>query len=158
MRLLLVLFIAWALGTCRSAPPEVPTDFEWTRWTNAAAGYEMVIPDVYRPNVEADGKAVFFRWRRTAPLKVYLTDLESAKHRGLWVGEEPTGEVLLAGLPATRYDYTHCDGPFCSRMASFVLPRGDRWLALEFRSEGDLNAVNQRILDSFTLLPQATGD
>ena len=51
----------------------------------------------------------------------------------------------------TRYDCRHCDGPLCSRMTSSVITRGDRWLALESRSEGNLNRVNQRILASFNL-------
>jgi hypothetical protein len=41
-------------------------------------------------------------------------------------------------------------------MTSFVIARVDRWLALEFRSEGDLNSINQRILASFNLLPAKT--
>ena len=58
----------------------------------------------------------------------------------------------------TRYDYRHCDGPLCSRMTSFVITRRDRWLALEFRSEGNLNSVNRRILASFNLLPAKPGN
>ena len=65
---------------------------------------------------------------------------------------------MLAGQPATRYDCRHCDGPLCSRMTSFVVPRGDRWLALESRSEGGLIRVNQRILASFSLHPARPGD
>ena len=158
MKLLLILTVAWLLGTCTSAPPDPPQDFEWTTWTSAAAGYSMEVPDVYAADVEDDGRAVFFRWGGTVPVKVYLTDLESAKDRGLWAGEEPTGDTTLAGVPATRYDYTHCDGPFCSRIASFVVEREARWLTLEFRSEGELNSVNQRILSSFTLLPAGNTD
>jgi len=30
VRLLLIFAIVWLLGTCRSAPPEIPLDFEWT--------------------------------------------------------------------------------------------------------------------------------
>jgi hypothetical protein len=39
-----------------------------------------------------------------------------------------------------------------------VVEREGRWLALEFRSEGELNSVNQRILSSFTLLPAGETD
>lgn len=158
MRLLLILAIAWLLGTCRSVPPEAPQDFEWTTWTNVAAGYTLEIPDVYDADVEDGGHTVFFRWRGTVPVKLYLTDLDSARARGLWVDEEPTATLTLAELPALRYDYTHCDGPLCSGITSFVVERGDRWLALEFRSEGDLNAVNERVFASFVLLPLESGD
>lgn len=37
MRLLLILAVVWLLGTCRSAPPEVPSDVAWTTGTNVAA-------------------------------------------------------------------------------------------------------------------------
>ena len=153
MRLLLIFFIAWSLGTCRSAAPEAPRDFEWVTWSNVAAGYALEVPDVYRAVVEDGGRTVFFRWSGTVPVKVYLTDLESAAGRGLWVDEPPSGESTLSGLPAVRYDYTHCDGPFCSRIASFVVPVDGQWLALEFRSERELNRVNQRIQRSFEIVP-----
>ncbi len=35
MRLLLILLIAWSLGTCRSEVPEVPRTFEWTVGSSA---------------------------------------------------------------------------------------------------------------------------
>lgn len=158
MRPLLILAIVWLLGTCRSAPPEIPRDFVWVEWTNPEAGYSLEVPDVYLADKEDGGKAVFFRWAGTAPVKVYLTDLEAAEDRGLWAGEEPTGPATLSGQPATRYDYTHCDGPFCSGITSFVSEREGSWLALEFRSEGKLNRVNQRILESFTIMPRVDGE
>jgi hypothetical protein len=158
VRLLLILALLWLLGTCRSAPPEVTGDPSWTIWTNVAAGYSLEVPDVYEAAVHDEGNAVFFRWRSTTPAKVYVTDLDSAKRHGLWADEAPTGPATLAGQPGTRYDYTHCDGPICSRMTSFVVPRGSLWLALEFRSDGELSAVNQRILASFTVLPSERAD
>lgn len=153
MRFLLILWIAWSLGTCRSAVPEAPNDFEWTTWSNTAVGYALEVPDVYRAQVEDDGRTVLFRWSGTVPVKVYITDLESARSRGLWAAEEPSGETSLAGLPAVRYDYVHCDGPFCSSIASWVAEKDGMWLALEFRSNHDLNSVNRQILRSFTILP-----
>ena len=67
-----------------------------------------------------------------------------------------TEATTLAGQPATRYDCRHCDRPLCSRMTSFIVARGDRWLALEFRSQGALNRLDQRILALFNLLPAKT--
>jgi hypothetical protein len=121
-------------------------------------GYALDVPDVYDAEVESGGEAVFFRWGRGAPVKVYLTDLESADDHGLWPGNEPTGEITLGGVPGTRYDYTHCDGPFCSRIASFVIEWRGHWLALEFRADGELHDVNRRILSSFTLTPGVSAE
>jgi hypothetical protein len=33
VRFLLILLIAWSLGTCRSEAPEVPRTFEWVTWS-----------------------------------------------------------------------------------------------------------------------------
>ncbi len=146
MRVLLILAVAWLLGTRCSAPPELPPDFTWIRWSNAVAGYALEVPDAYAADVEEGGNAVYFRWGRTVPAKVYVTDLETARGWGLWPGHEPIADTVLAGLPAKMYGYVHCDGPFCSRIESFVAQRDGCWLAIEFRSEGDLDPVQQRIL------------
>jgi hypothetical protein len=53
VRFLLILLIAWSLGTCRSEVPEVPRAFEWTTWSG------------------------------TVPVKIYLTDLEFRSDREL---------------------------------------------------------------------------
>ena len=65
---------------------------------------------------------------------------------------------MPAGQPATRCECKHCNGPLRSRVTSFVIPRRDRWLALEFRSEGELNRFNQRILASSSLHPARPAD
>lgn len=160
MRLLLILTVAWLLGTCTSGPPLPPKDFVWTTWSNAAVGYVLDVPDAYRPDVEDGGRTVFFRWGRAVPVKVYLSGEEVAADRGLWPGHESTARITLGGAPGSRYDYTHCDGPFCSRIASFVIEWRGEWLALEFRADGELQEVNRHILASFVLLPEqpASGD
>ena len=48
------------------------------------------------------------------------------------------------------YEYDHWDGPFGSAMRSYVVPHDGQELGLEFRSDGELHAINQQILDSFT--------
>ncbi len=128
MRVLLILAVAWLLGTRCSAPPELPPDFTWIRWSNAVAGYALEVPDAYAADVEEGGNAVYFRWGRTVPAKVYVTDLETARGWGLWPGHEPIADTVLAGLPAKMYGYVHCDGPFCSRIESFVAQRDGCWL------------------------------
>lgn len=118
MRLLLILAAVWLLGTCTSGRPLPPTDFEWTTWSNAAIGYALDDPDVYRAHVEDDGRVVFVRWGRGLPVKVYLSGEEATADRGSWPGHDRTAQITLGGAPGSGYDYTHCDGPF---LASFVL-------------------------------------
>ncbi|MGD8494565.1 MAG: hypothetical protein PVF05_00140 [Gemmatimonadales bacterium] len=144
------LLLAAACTSCAAPGPEAGT-FGWESYTNHAAGFTMEVPDVYAPDEEGSGNAVLFRWKRGVPVKAYWTTAEEAAHRGLWFGESSVGPAKLGGVEGRRYEYRHCDGPFCSRMVSFVIPWRGRELGLEFRSDGPLNATNRRILESFEL-------
>jgi hypothetical protein len=139
------------VGACRHDPPLPPEEgsFGWTTYVNEAVGYEMAIPDVYRIDEENDGRGVFFRWDGRVPVKVYLTDERNGRRNGLWPGEDPSGEIELDGRAGLLYEYDHWDGPFGSAMTTYVVPHQGVELGLEFRAEGELHSVNQRILDSF---------
>lgn len=141
-----------ACTTGESPEPEAGT-FEWTTFTNETVGFRMEVPDLYEADEEAGGHAALFRWRRGVPVKTYWSTAEESRHRGLWYGESAVGVATLGGIEGDRYEYSHCDGPLCSRMVSFVVPWRGRQLALEFRSDGELNATNRHILQSFAFLP-----
>jgi hypothetical protein len=145
----LILIHACEMG---SPPTPDPSGFSWTTYVNGAVGYSMQVPDVYSVDEEADDAAVFFRWNGRVPVKVYFADESTGEHLGLWPGHEPTGDIRLGGQSGRLYEYTHCDGPFCSRMRSYVIPHRDRMLGLEFRAKGELDTVNLQILASFSLL------
>ena len=146
---------AWILllAACTTPDPLPPEagSFEWLAYENETVGFTLEYPDAYTADTETDGRAVFFRGERGVPVKVYWTSAREADGHGLWFGESPVSEITLAGHEGHLYDYSHCDGPFCSQMKSYVIPLRDRFLALEFRSEGPLHDVNQHILDSFRL-------
>jgi hypothetical protein len=146
--------VAASLLGCRVASPPSPAadEFSWSTYRNGAVGYAVEFPDVYTIDEEAGGKAVFFRWQGRIPVKIYLADEATGRKRGLWTKHEPVGEAALGGRSARLYEYLHCDGPFCSRMRAYVVEHGDRQLGLEFRSAGELNAVNRHILESFTFV------
>jgi len=130
------------------AEPEAGT-FEWSLYENNSVGFALEYPDVYEAETEEDGNAVLFRGERGVPVKVYWTTETEAEGHGLWFGETPVAEVTLAGLEGQLYEYTHCDGPLCSTMKSYVVPWRGRFLSLEFRSSGPLHEVNRHILNSF---------
>ena len=69
-------------------------------------------------DTQADGYAVLLRADRSVPVKVYWTTEVEAKAHGLWFGHTPVADIVLAGLEGRYYEYTHCDGPFCSPMKS----------------------------------------
>ena len=144
--------LATILAGCRhdAPPPPAEGSFEWTTYSNEAIGYTMSIPDVYRIDEEGDGEAVFFRRDGRVPVKVYLTDERNGRRTGLWPGEEPSGEIELDSRSGHLYEYDHWDGPFGSATRSYVVPHDGQELGLEFRSDGELHAINQQILDSFT--------
>lgn len=139
------------LAACSAPDPQPPAvgTFEWVTYQNDSVGFSVEYPDAYTADTEDDGRSVFFRAERGVPVKVYWTSAREADGRGLWFGETPVGKITLSGHRGHLYEYSHCDGPFCSTMTSYVIPLRDRYLALEFRSEGPLHGVNRHILESF---------
>lgn len=59
MRLLLIFVVVWLLGTCRSEPPDIPVDFEWT-----------TVPSVASFVAEQDGRWLALKLRSEAELNV----------------------------------------------------------------------------------------
>jgi len=153
-----LLFVLLATACTMPDPPEPATGtFEWTTFENSAVGFELEVPDSYRPDVESGVHAVLFRSDTGVPVKVYWTTEAESRSRGLWFGEAPLGPTILAGREGLLYEYVHCDGPLCSRMKSYVIPFRSRHLALEFRSGGELHEVNRRILESFQVREPGRG-
>lgn len=155
---LLLLPACFGLVACSAEEPPEPAagTFEWTSYSNPIAGFTMDVPDLYSPREEKG--SVLFRDGGRVPIKVYWITAEEGRRRGLWFGEESTGDIALGGVSGRGYAYDHCDGPFCSRMLSYVVPHRGKELALEFRSDGPLNAVNAHVLESFSLTPEAAVD
>ena len=85
------------------------------------------------------------------PALVRLTTEKEGRARGAGFGHPEDGLDVLAGRPCRRIIYDHHDGPFASRTIAYVLPVGDRFLGLEFRSTGPLDPVQRRMLASFRL-------
>lgn len=152
--MLLAVVSAVALAGCRQEAPPPPAEgsFEWAAYTNEAVGYTMDIPSVYQIDEEDGGEAVFLRWDGRVPVKVFLTDERNGRRNGLWPGEDPSGAITLGGRDGVLYEYDHWDGPFGSAMRSYVVPHAGKELGLEFQSDGDLHAVNARILGSFAFV------
>jgi len=123
--------------------------FEWTTYSNPTVGYTLRIPSIYVAHESKGGQAVVFRWQRRAPVKITFGNAKKARRRILWFGRESQGAIALGGRVGRRYLYTHCDGPFCSRMVAFVVPHRGRELTLEFRADGKLPAVYRTIVSSF---------
>jgi hypothetical protein len=147
------------VAACTTPDPQPPAagTFEWRSYANRTVGFTLEYPDAYTADTASDGRSVFFRGEGGVPVKVYWTSAREADGHGLWFAESPISGVTLAGREGHLYDYSHCDGPFCSRMKSYVIPLRDRFLALEFRSEGPLHEVNRHILDSFRIERTASG-
>lgn len=137
------------------AEPEAGT-FEWSTYESGSGGFTMEFPNVYQAETQEDGRSVLFRTDRGVPVKVYWTTQAEAQGHGLWFGKAPVDNIKLAGIEGQLYEYTHCDGPFCSTMKSYVVPLRGRHLALEFRSSGPLHGVNQHILASFRMVDLPT--
>ncbi len=151
--LLFLSLVSTCLTSC-SPPDYTPlraADLEWGTYTNPVLGYSVAYPTLFTPNDEG-GSDVLFRFQRSVPVVVRFADEEQGRGRGLWFGNNPVGEIQLAGKPGFRYVYNHSDGPFSSRTTAYVIRHRDRYLALEFRAIDELGPVAPRMLESFRLL------
>jgi len=135
-----------AAGSTRDLDPEALT---WVDYTQSRAGYSLSLPTAMRP--DESGDSVLLRYRGGVPVLVRVTTAEDGKRRGAWFGHQPDGPITLDGQAGEKFTYLHWDGPFAARTISYVVPFGNRFLGLEFRTATDLDPVQERILASFRL-------
>jgi hypothetical protein len=153
------LIVAGAVVSCarESTASLSAEEATWTTYTNAKLGYTLAYPDALAP-YERGPEVLFrapgplpFRTRFTGavPVLVRWEDEAEGRSRGAWFGSEPAGEITLGGVAGERYVYVHHDGPTSDPTVAYVIPFRGKFLALEFRTAGDLDPVQQRILESF---------
>ena len=149
--------VAGTAGCCTEALGDLdPEHLTWVTYRNPQLGYSLEYPSIFR--LREHGGTAIFRYGWGVPVLVRFTDEADGRHRGLWFGQDPTGPIELSGRQGQRYAYEHWDGPFSSRTVSYVIPLQGRYLGFEFRTGGDLNPVQQRMLDSFKLSPETPTD
>ena len=150
-RLILAAALALAADACGRGSTRAldPDNVAWVEYRHPRAGYRMSLPSEIRP--EEDGDGVFCRYDGGVPVLVRLTTEEEARGTGAWFGHAPDGPATLDGRSGQRIIYEHWDGPFATRTIAYVVPLGDRFLGLEFRTSTGLDPVQERILASFRL-------
>ena len=147
-----VLGLVMMVAGCRQVPATRdldPAQLVWATYVNEEAGYSLSYPTVLRPE-EYGQEEVLFRLRGV-PVIIRYGQEEGCASRGLWCGHDPVGSIELAGFAGDQYIYDHSDGPFLARTVSYVITHNGEPLALEFRTPAELDAVQQRMLDSFAL-------
>ncbi len=132
---------------------------QWIAFTNDAIGYQLSYPDNLRR--EGDGAEVFFRGTSPIPFLTFLgpvpvvvrweTESEGLR-RGTWFGSEPVADITLGGVAGKEYIYSHGDFFASARTVAYVIPYRGKYLGLEFRTDGELDEDQQRILASFRLI------
>lgn len=154
----LALLAAGLAGACDRTPVATqrldPDRLRWRTYTDLTLGYSIDYPEDFEMLIRGTGEA-HFRFSSVystgVPARVVHVSEEEARRRGLWSSKFITGPATLGGRPGERYVYTHADGPFYSRTVAYVVPYRGKMLGLEFRGQGDLDRVQQRMLDSFRL-------
>jgi len=124
----------------------------WSTYTNSKLGYSVSYPAVLQLKEFGDGSVLFRNGMDGVPILVRYADEQEGKKRDLWFGHEPVGKINLAGRDGDKFIYSHHDGPFSTRTVSYVVAHQAKYLAVEFRAAGELNAIQQRVLDSFTFI------
>ena len=146
------LTVAGGLNGCRSEANALenvdPAQAKWSTYANAQLQYALEYPTILSPQDYGDGSALF-RYHSGVPVLVRYTTEEEGRNRGVWFGHEPVAKIRLGGRDGEKFIYDHGDGPFVTRTIAYVVEYRDRYLGLEFRTDGELSPVQQRILDSF---------
>jgi hypothetical protein len=140
-----LMFACLAFTACGAPPHLQPGSFGWADYAVPALGLALSYPDVYVPQAEGDAY-VAFRHGRFMPLIIRFVDEADGRQRGLWFGHPAVNAIDVGAIAGQEYVYTHYDGPFGARMIACVIPWKGKYLALEFRTNEDLDAVQQEIL------------
>jgi hypothetical protein len=148
------LLMLLALAGCSlSGPPRLdPASVRWTSTALPSLGVIVSHPDIYSP-AAVDGAYVPFRYKRFTPLIIRWVDEAEGRKAGLWFSAASAGAVQLGGVAGQKYVYTHYDGFFGARMIAYVIPWRGKFLAVEIRTNGDLDPVQEQILAQFSVSP-----
>ena len=150
-RAALLLALLSLAGCSLSGPPHLdPATVQWASTEIPSLGVTVAYPAVYAPAAQ-DGSYVPFRYRQFTPLIIRWVDESEGRKSGLWFTSTPRGAIELGGVPGQEYIYTHYDGPFGARMVAYVIPWRGRFLAVEIRTNGDLDPVQRQILARFSV-------
>jgi len=138
--------------SCRTRAPEYPApeQLDWKTYVHPTLDYRLDYPTLY--TVHPDGEDVFFRYDGHPSFVIRYCSREKADHKGLWADHEPEETVRFASHEWEAYDYDHRDAFFIMRTISFVTPYRESYLSLDIRTNGDLDAVHQKMIYSFTFL------
>ncbi len=150
-----LLGLAFFITSCctENVPPlseQQPEQLTWVSYTHPAVPYSLSYPNLFAVDEEKGG-SVLFRYGCGVPALVRFHDEKEGRRRGAWFGHEPVEDIQLHGHAGKKYIYEHDDGPFSTRTVAYVVAYRDKYLGLEFRAPGELNEVQQRIFDSFTI-------
>ena len=95
---------------------------------------------------------MIFRYDEFPVLIVRTVKSNSRKKDWLWPDEDMVGDFQINGENYAHYDYNHCDGPFCMRTLAYVRLHNENKIVVEFRTNNNLDKVQEEILRSFRLL------
>lgn len=155
-RVAAVLLIAIAaFSGCTKRGPEtigIGDVSKWETYTNEQIGYTFQYPAEFEALDHHKGKDVQLKYKGYPIVAINFCDEEEARARGLWVHAEPEGQIELSGRTGQLYRYQHQDTFTLMPCISFVVEHRDKYLGLEFRREGELGAVMQRIRQTFRFL------
>ncbi len=149
----IALGLAIIISGCSS--PKTPlenlnaSDLKWATYTNDKLNYSIEYPSVLTPSGSENGEVLFrYGWGVTA--RVRYRNETDGKKTGAWFGNEPVEKIKLGGHDGEKFIYEHYDGPFAARTVSYVVEYRGKFLGLEFRTGGELNEIQRRMLSSFS--------
>lgn len=146
-KLIQIILIGHILIACKSEAPRLPEAVaSWQDYDRHEHGYSLKVPSYFL--IEEDGSGARFRYDGHPSISLSYTTEEEADGRGLWPGNELLKEVNINERNWKMYIYNHSDGLFYMRVVSFVTELNDKYLAVEFRIDGDLRPIHREVMKS----------
>lgn len=146
-KLHILLFLGLGCLACHTEAPQLPkTVASWQDYDRPEHGYSLKVPSYFL--IEEDDSGARFRYDGHPSISLSYTTEEVADGRGLWPGNEFLKEVDINERHWKMYIYNHSDGLFYMRVVSFVTELNDKYLAVEFRIDGDLRPIHREVMKS----------
>jgi hypothetical protein len=134
--------------------PLDPTTVTWTTYHDEELGFTLRHPDVWTPH-RVRGFVVFAGSGRTAPMRVSQMSRDEARRRGYWGRNEAVSVGRRGQTTGELFRYRHHDGPIYDPFLTWVVPRRDLELAVEFLTHNqEPDAVQIAVLESLVLEPR----
>lgn len=145
-----LIVIGFFFFGCQNSAPQLPEVVaSWQEYSRPELGFKLKVPSYF--SIDEDETGARFRYDGHPSISVSYTTEDEADGRGLWAGNQIIKEVVINYRKWNMYIYDHYDGPYYMRVVSFVTKNKNKYLAVEFRIDGDLQKIHREIMEKVSI-------